>query len=360
MKIINRYILKYFIRYLLLCLSVLIFLNVVINLFDNLGKYLAKDATVIDIIIYYIYLTPSYIVLLIPVAAIMAVFFVFGIMTKNRELIALKTTGLNVNRLFSLLLIAGVVIMLFTFVFQETMGVWAQARMIEHKREKIEKRQKRTPSRRRNFFYRGEGNWIYFIRKFDMIKGTMDGVSLWEITEENTIKKRVDAAAGRYEQDIWEFDHATVREFDTLGGEVVTVYEVLEMPELKEVPEDFLRRIKPLEEMNFIQIYQFVKKRSHAGENIVKEEVELNYRFSYPLITLIMLLIALPLSVVLKRGGIAIGLGISIVIAFIYWGFIQSCRAYGVAGLMTPVLAAWFPNVVFGVLGIILMLRVRR
>jgi lipopolysaccharide export system permease protein len=193
-----------------------------------------------------------------------------------------------------------------------------------------------------------------------MIKGTMDGVSLWEITEENTIKKRVDAAAGRYEQDIWEFDHATVREFDTLGGEVVTVYEVLEMPELKEVPEDFLRRIKPLEEMNFIQIYQFVKKRSHAGENIVKEEVELNYRFSYPLITLIMLLIALPLSVVLKRGGIAIGLGISIVIAFIYWGLIQSCRAYGVAGLMTPVLAAWFPNVVFGVLGIILMLRVRR
>ena len=71
MKTLNRYILKNFARYLVLCLAVLVFIYIVINLFDNLGKFLAKNALVKDIIIYYFYLAPSYIVLLIPVASIM-------------------------------------------------------------------------------------------------------------------------------------------------------------------------------------------------------------------------------------------------------------------------------------------------
>lgn len=359
MKVINKYILKNFIKYLVLCLVVLVFIYIVINLFDNLGKYLARNALAKDIIIYYIYLTPSYIILLIPIASIMAVFCIFGIMTKNKELLALKTCGLNINRLFFLILAAGITISIFTFVFQETIGVWAQTRMFEHKKEKIDRRPKRPPTRRRNFFYHGEGNWIYFIKRLDVTKKRIDGVTLWQISKENRIKKRVDATAGIY-NNIWKFYEATVREFDTIGNEIVDVYPNLEMAELKEKPEDFLKRIKPPEEMNFLQIYKFVNKKTRAGENITEEKVELNYRFSYPIITIIILLITLPLSVVLKRGGIAIGLGISIVLAFVYWGAIQSCRAYGVAGLINPVLAAWLPNIIFGVIAIFLMLKIPR
>lgn len=359
MKVINRYVLKNFIRYLILCLIVLVFIYIVINLFDNLGKFLAKNALVKDIFIYYIYLTPSYIVLLIPIATIMGVFFIFGIMTKNKELIALKTCGLNINKLFLLVLMAGVGISIFTFAFQETVGVWSQTRMFEHKKDKIDKRPKRPPSRRRNFWYNGEDNWVYFIRKFDGVKKQVEGIILWQVTKDNRIKKRVDAATGIYDS-IWKFHNATIREFDTLENETVNVYSNLDMPELKEKPADFLKRIKPLEEITFLEIYKFVKKRARAGENVANEKVELNYRFSNPIITIIVLLITLPLSVVLKRGGIAIGMGISIVIAFIYWGMIQSCRAYGVAGLMDPVLAAWLPNIIFGAIGIILILKVPR
>ncbi|HEC78431.1 MAG TPA: LptF/LptG family permease, partial [candidate division WOR-3 bacterium] len=70
MKVLYKYILKNFLRYLILCLGVLVFIYIIINLFDNLGKYLAKNARLMDIFIYYLYLTPSYIVLLIPVASI--------------------------------------------------------------------------------------------------------------------------------------------------------------------------------------------------------------------------------------------------------------------------------------------------
>ena len=359
MKIINRYILKNFIRYLILCLLVLVFIYVVINLFDNLGKFLAKNVSAQDIFIYYFYLTPSYVVLLIPVASIMAIFFVFGIMTKNRELIALKICGLNINKLFLLLLAAGIIISLFTFTFQETIGVWAQTRLLEHKKEKIDKRPRRVSTRRSNFFYQGEDNWVYYIRKFDSKRNKIDRVILWKITKENRIIKRLDADAAIFDT-VWKFHNVTVREFDTLDNEYVQTYPNLMMPELKERPEDFLKRIKKLKEMNFLEISRFVKKKAQAGQDVVKEEVELNYRFSSSIITIIVMLITLPLSVVLKRGGIAIGLGTSIVLAFVYWGFIQSCRAYGVAGLVDPVLAAWFPNISFSIIGIILIFRVPR
>lgn len=359
MKVITRYVLSSFLKYLFLCLGVLIFIYVVINLFDNLGKFLAKDALARDILLYYVYLTPSYLVLLIPIGSIMAVFFIFGIMTKNKELVALKTCGLNTNRLFMLILSTGLVISMLTFVFQETAGVWSQTRLFEHEKEKINKRPKRPQNRRNNFFYQGESDWVYFIKRFDAKTQRINMVVLWQISKENKIKKRIDAAIGVYDE-YWKFSRATYREFDEQGNETLKIYPVLEMPELKEKPEDFLKRIKPLEEMNFVQIYKFVQKRARAGEIMAKEEVELNYRFSYPVITIIILLITLPLSVVLKKGGIAIGLGISVAIAFTYWGLIQSCRAYGVAGLMDPLLAAWLPNILFGAVGIVLILKVPR
>lgn len=359
MKVIYRYIVKDFLKYFFPCLGVLVFIYIVINLFDNLGKFLAKNVLVIDIFLHYLYLMPSYIALLIPIATIMAVFFVFGSMTKNKELLALKTSGLNLNRLFSLIFVIGAFLVVFTFAFQETIGVWAQTTKYEHQQAKIDKRPKRPPTRRNNFFYHGEDNWVYHIRRLDATRSKMDGVILWQISHDNKIHRRLDANYGVYDS-TWKFYSVTKREFDTLGNETVTTHANLEMTELKETPEDFLRRAKPLEEMNFLEIDQFVKKKRRAGENVAEEEVELNYRFSYPIITLILLLITLPLSVVLRRGGIAIGLGLSVALAFVYWGLIQSFRAYGVAGVMNPVVALWLPNILFAIVGIILMLKVRR
>ncbi|UCC12807.1 MAG: LptF/LptG family permease, partial [candidate division WOR-3 bacterium] len=305
MKIIHRYILKDFSRYLVLCLSILVFIYIIINLFDNLGKFLAKNALLNDILMYYLYLTPSYLVLLIPVASIMAIFFVFGMMTKHKELIAVKTSGCNVNNLFVVILLAGCIISAVSFVFQETVGVWAQTRMYEHKQEKIDKRPRRSETKRRNFFYYGEDSWVYFIRMYDSTIRQMTDIILWQISRDNRIIKRLDADHAVYADSAWHFSTVTVRDFDKLGNETIQEHDRLTMTALSEKPDDFLRRTKPLEEMNFIEITNFIRKRSRAGQDVAEEKVELNYRFSYPTITIIVLLITLPLSVVLKRGGIA-------------------------------------------------------
>ncbi|MEO0137937.1 MAG: LptF/LptG family permease [candidate division WOR-3 bacterium] len=359
MKKVYKYVLSNFLRYLFLALLVLIFIYIIINLFDNLGRYLSRNIPFRDILIYYLYLIPSYTVLLIPVATIIGVFFIFGYMTKYREIIALKAQGLDINKLFMVILITGILISLFTFLFQETVMVWAQGRLTRHKTLKIDKRPLPQEVRRHNFFYYGENNWIYYIKDFNPKDSTLKNVTLWQLDPQRRIVKRIDAQQGKF-INFWQFNDATVREFDSLDNERITHHPVLVVPELKEKPNDFLRQPKPVEEMNFIELINFVERRMRAGEDVAKENVELNYRFSFPFITLILLLICLPISVVLRRGGVAIGLGISIILAFVYWGFIQSCRAYGYAGLMNPLLAAWLPNIVFIALGIGLFMGMRR
>jgi lipopolysaccharide export system permease protein len=359
MKIIYKYVLSNFLRYLFFSLLILIFIYVIINLFDNLGRYLSRNIPLKDILIYYLYLIPSYAVLLIPVAAIIGVFFIFGYMTKYREIIALKTQGMDINNLFILILITGVFISIFTFVFQETVTVWAQARLTKHKTTKIDKRPLPIEAKRRNFFYYGENNWIYYIKEFNPRDSTLSNITLWKINEKRHITKRIDATGAKF-IGYWQFNNATIRDFDTLDSEQIKYYANIDMPELKEKPIDFSRTPKPIEEMNFIELSRFVTKRLRAGEDVAKENVELNYRFSFPFITLILLLLCLPISVVLRRGGIAIGLGISIVLAFVYWGFIQSCRAYGYTGIISPLLSAWLPNIVFASAGIISILSLRR
>jgi lipopolysaccharide export system permease protein len=280
-------------------------------------------------------------------------------MTKYREIIALKSQGMDINNLFLLIIITGIFISVSTFIFQETVVVWAQARLTRHRAEKIDKRPLPSATVRHNFFYYGEKNWIYYIKEFNPKDSTLKNVMLWKVDQQRHITKRIDAHSAKF-INFWQFKDVTVREFDSLDNEHINYYPVLDLPELKETPNDFSRIPKPMEEMNFIELSGFVRRRLRAGEDVAKERVELNYRFSFPFITLILILICLPISVVLRRGGVAIGLGISIVLAFIYWGFIQSCRAYGYAGIMHPVLSAWLPNIIFGIFGLISFFGIRR
>ena len=359
MMIIDRYVVKNYLRYQIVALAVLVFIYVIINLFDNLGRYLARNIPARDIALLYLYQIPWYIVLLLPVAAIIGVFFIFGFMTKHRELIALKSSGMDIFRLVGIILALGAITAAFSFGFHETVGIWAQNRLFEHRVQKIDKRPLPADELRRNIFYYGIGDWLYYIREFDPVGYRMRGVTLWLIAPDQSIRRRIDAESGAY-HDAWTFYNATVRDFDSLGNETVMGGQTVNMPELKERPRDFLKRIKPVEEMNFLEIGRFVSQRSRAGENVNREQVELYYRFSRPLITLILLLICLPLSLALKKGGIAIGLGVSFLLAFTYWGLIQSCLAYGAAGAMTPLLAAWLPNIIFGAIACFTALRIRR
>ena len=87
--------------------------------------------------------------------------------------------------------------------------------------------------------------------------------------------------------------------------------------------------------------------------------VALHRKISFPFVTLIMALIAVPFAVTTGKRGAMYGIGAGIVLAILYWTAISVFAAIGAGGLMAPALAAWAPNIIFGCAAIYLLLTVR-
>ena len=85
----------------------------------------------------------------------------------------------------------------------------------------------------------------------------------------------------------------------------------------------------------------------------------LQRKVSFPFVTLIMTLIAVPFAVTTGRGGALYGIGVGIVLALGYWLLFSLFAAIGAAGMLGPALAAWTPNIVFAAGALYLLLTVR-
>ena len=111
--------------------------------------------------------------------------------------------------------------------------------------------------------------------------------------------------------------------------------------------------------MNYAQLRAYIDELKTSGYNVSGHEVELHRKLAFPLVTLVMTLIAVPFAVTTGKRGAMYGIGVGIVLALVYWTAISVFAAFGASGLMAPTLAAWAPNLLFGATAIYLLLTVR-
>jgi lipopolysaccharide export LptBFGC system permease protein LptF len=87
--------------------------------------------------------------------------------------------------------------------------------------------------------------------------------------------------------------------------------------------------------------------------------VELQKKIAFPMVTIVMTLLAIPFAVTTGRRGALYGIGIGIVLAIVYWIAMSVSAAMGSGGLVPPMLAAWAPNILFGAAAAYMILTVR-
>jgi lipopolysaccharide export LptBFGC system permease protein LptF len=85
--------------------------------------------------------------------------------------------------------------------------------------------------------------------------------------------------------------------------------------------------------------------------------VQLQNKLSVPAISFIMAIIAVPFALSMgKRGGL-IGVATAIGVALVYWTLGQVFSSMGNVSTLPPILAAWSPDLLFGLAGGYLLLR---
>jgi lipopolysaccharide export LptBFGC system permease protein LptF len=145
-----------------------------------------------------------------------------------------------------------------------------------------------------------------------------------------------------------------------LAGAAVTRYTPFETTRLAiERAEHFETEAPEPDRMNFVELRRYIGELEMSGYNVTEYEVALQRKFAFPLVTLVMTLIAVPFAVTTGKRGAMYGIGVGIVLALVYWTAISVFAAFGASGLLSPTLAAWAPNLLFGATAAYLLLTVR-
>ncbi len=346
MRVVDRHLARELVRFALVALVSVVVIYLLIDLFEELNYFTSRKVSVFTVLLFYAYSVPSAVTLLYPVSLLLAVFVVFGQMVRHRELHALESAGVRVARLFLPATAIALLTVVGYLVGNEFVAIPANAALTDLRRFKIEKRAKPTAHKRREVYFVGEGGRVFFIREYQS-DGVMRDFSIKHLTADRHVVRRVDGREAIFRDSTWVGYGVTVRRFAEDGTVELSRHDTLLMTGITEQPADLVWTPRPVEETSTRDLRRYIARLRRAGENVADEEVEFHYRFSYSLIGLVIVLLGLPLSVRMRKGGVMFGLGIGLFVSFLYWGAIQLSRAYGTSHIISPAVAAWLPNLVF-------------
>jgi LPS export ABC transporter permease LptF/LPS export ABC transporter permease LptG len=360
-SILDWYVLKQAVRVSVLAGAALLglfYISTFIDLSDHLFKGQTTGVTVLR---YLWYETPQFTYYVIPLSVLIGVLVTIGTLTKNAELIVMRACGISLYRTAVPLLLLSVAGSGVLFGLEERVLAFSNRRA-DTINDAIRGRLPATYTLNRQWVAATNGN-IYQYIYFDAGHNQLNGLSIYEFGKDpSTLVRRSYFSQARFNGDreakgrvAWQGGPGWMREFSPKlrYGSFTSATVVLEGPGYfgTERPE--------AEQMSYGQLREHVSQLRSSGFNVVPYLVELHRKLAFPFVTLIMALIAVPFAVTTGNRGAMYGIGVGIVLAILYWTAISVFGAVGAGGLMSPALAAWTPNIIFGCVALYLLLTVR-
>jgi len=353
---IDKYISKQYLKNFFYILISFQIINVVIDLFDRLDMFVDNQAGFTTYIYYYILKTPYLITFMFPIAALIATILTLHKIIKNNEILIMFNGGLSFLRISISILIISFAVSIFSFGINEIIKPSANY-SLEKLEAKIKGRDFKRRSNKRNYSYKGE-KFFYNIGYFNYQKKEISNLLIEEI-KNNKVQYRLSAQKAVYSQKGWVLKKVFIKLFKPNGDEYhIQIQQPIDslIMNLAEKPSDFAEEIKEPDEMNFIELYNFAKKTKKSGSDISKYIVELNMKFSFPLLPFLVTILGLGIIIRKPSLNIISLLGVSMGISFLFWGIFATFKSLGIAGKFSPYLATWIPDLILLLISLFLIL----
>lgn len=356
--LLDRYVAMQYLR--LVCLSFVGLLGIFyISTFVDLSDKLFKGQATFQMIgAYFWYQTPQWVYFVLPISTLVATLVTIGVLTKSSELTVMKACGISLYRTSLPLLFFSLVWSAALFGMSETFLAEANRRADERNDEIRGITRPVSDALNRKWIMSPDGA-IYNYGSFDAAGGALHGLTVYRFApDEWRVSERAFAGRAVYEASGWQGEDAWVRQFTVADDDEGFVASDLREFAI-EPPEYFAAEPPDALRMNYQELDRYITELSASGVDVVPLRVSLARKLSFPLVTLILTLIAVPFAVTTGRHGTLYGVGIGIMLAITYWVVISVFSAFGSAGMLSPALAAWAPNILFGGSAVYLLLTVR-
>ena len=378
--LLDDYIMREFFTNLLLVLTSFVALFLIFTFFELIGDIIKNQTPVVTVGDYLINLIPFVIYQLTPLCALIAVLITFGALSKSSELTAMKATGISLYRIVAPVLCASLIISALLFAFGEYYLPAANRRQ-EALRSVIKGKPAQTflrPDRQwisgqasnQNIKQHGDDSElpedpatparIFYYQFFDPVRDVFANLSVFEFEPKTfALTRRIFASSVHWDSHVnrWVFDNGWQR---TFAGETTTSYQpftISTFPEIREQPAYFNKEDVQSEQMSYSELSSYISDLKQSGFATQRLVVQLYKKIAYPLITLVMAIMAIPFSLSMGKKGSLAGIAVAISLAIAYYFVSLTFEAMGNVNTLPAFLAAWSPDLLFALAGTYMLLR---
>lgn len=340
--LLDRYISRVYLRTVGLTFLALLGLFYISTFLDKSDKIFKGQTTTAEVGLLLVYMTPRFIYYVIPIAALLSVLVTFGLLSRNSELTVMKACGISLYR-------ASVSVIFLSLVFSAVI-FGLEEHLLARANRKAEVIDAKVRGRTPRVFDALSRHWvvardgaIYHYSYFNPEQQELAGLTIyrpqagaWDLASAIT------ADVAKY-NGTWTGRRVRVADF---SAKTPRWTEQDERPLHLEPPDYFATEQPVAEMMTVAQLRGYLNELSASGLNVAHLAVDLQHKLAFPFVTLVMTLLAIPFGVSTGRRGALYAIGLGIVLALSYWIVTSLFVALGKGGLLSPLLAAWTPNVI--------------
>ncbi|HUP50709.1 MAG TPA: LPS export ABC transporter permease LptG [Thermoanaerobaculia bacterium] len=357
---LDRYVLREFLKVLGLVLVSVMALFIIVDYTDVARKLRDNEVGVGVLLEYYRFLIFQILNWTLPISVLVATLVTFGILSKNNEVTAAKSGGVSLYRLsLPIVLVAAVISVLAYFILDFVLPYSNQR--AANLRRTIEGKTPVASASQQKLWYLGQGRYLINFLSYNRDRQELAQVQVFEFHPADfRITRRIYADRARWAGEGWAFENGWIRSFP--DGAEASTYTPITRPvtiaTYRETPEDFEMELKTPEQMTYAQLRNYIetiRKTGYAADDLA---VQLYSKTSWPVISLVMALIALPFAFRIGHRGALYGIGIALALGFCYWMIYAIFTKFGEIGNLPALLSAWSANVLFAIAAVYLFLHV--
>jgi LPS export ABC transporter permease LptF/LPS export ABC transporter permease LptG len=310
--------------------------------------------------------TPEWLTYILALAVLLSALVTVGLLTKNSELIVMRACGISLYRTALPLVFFALAASTILFAMEERVLATAN-RNADRLKHVIRTGSPQTFGVLNRKWIVGHDGEVYHYQFYDPRRRELNSLSVFAFDQaSHTVRSRMFATKATYIPTTgpggpvsqWRLEQGWSREFGP-KGQVKDFALFTDRTVPLQAADYFVTEAREPDLMNFNQLRNYIAELRGSGYNVLAHEVGLYRKTAFPFVTLVMTLIAVPFAVSTGKRGAMYGIGIGIVLALVYWVMISIFAAFGMGGLLDPMLAAWAPNLIFGAAAAFLLLTVR-
>ena len=362
MGILFWYILRQYLKLLSICLIGFITLYLVIDFFEKLRKFLRYDAELASMLMYFFFKIPDISFKLAPFATLIATLVTVGLLNKNNEITAMRSSGLSLTQMTAPFLTVGALVSVLLFSFTAVIIPLANTKAEYIKTVEIQKKPQPLSITAENLWLRIRNNTIMNVKEIIPDGSFLKSLKLYRLNSKFRVGEMVTAEAASYTEEGWMLDAATQRTFFPNGQITVTTHPRLPL-ELSLTPEDFKTWIsQEPEHLTLRQLRVHIDHLQNEGHKSARFQTDYWGRVALSFVTIIMTILGVSLGLLgigTRSSNVAKGIGQGLIISFLFWATHSVAIALGRGGALVPILAGWIACAMFLVVSLNLFLKVR-